>query len=201
MTSEKGLSVTSLLSGQHELNKPVPDSSEYLSLLWNPNKSLSTNFEMRKSNIFIKVFLKGYSDLHKHFIVTIAFPEGGESLICMLITPLLIEFSLCPASISSVPGVQRQKMMSMLNQNCTCRKKHWRNTLSFSCLSRCMTSVQVQGGGRPPLPTTLHPSSPSWPPDCLFPFIYLQPTHDPSARLMQVLCLYHPLQHWGSSPL
>lgn len=45
--------VTSLLSGQHELNKPVPDSSEYLSLLWNPNKSLLTNFEMRKSNIFI----------------------------------------------------------------------------------------------------------------------------------------------------
>ena len=114
--------------------------------------------------------------------------------------PLLIVFSLCPASISSVPGVQRQKMMSMLNQNCTCRKKHWRK-LSFSCLSRCMTLVQVQGGGQPPVPTTLHPSSPSWPPDCLFPFIYLQPTHDPSARLMQVLCLYHPLQHWGSSPL
>ena len=64
-----------------------------------------------------------------------------------------------------------------------------------------MTLVQVQGGGQPPVPTTLHPSSPSWPPDCLFPFIYLQPTHDPSARLMQVLCLYHPLQHWGSSPL
>lgn len=109
-------------------------------------------------------------------------------------------FSLCPASISSIPGVQRQKMMSMLNQNRTCRKKHWRNKLSFSCLSRCMTSMQVQGGGQPPVPTTLHPHSASWPPGCLFPFIYPQPTHDPNARLRQVLCLHPPLHHWARVP-
>lgn len=167
----------------------------------NPNKSLSTNFEMRKSNIHLSL-LKGYSDLHKHFIVTIAFPEGGESLICILITPLSIVFSLCPASISSIPEFKDRE-----NDEHVGIKSQYagRSTGEISFLflfvfSRCMTSVQVQVVVN--LQRPLH-----FTPTCLlgllaaFPFIYPQPTHDPSARLRQVLCLHPPLQHRARVPL